>query len=291
MIDSAGDMVANMKDVSISLKKLLEENEEKLNNMIANMEEFSEDISYQVNQDEKDSAMAEIKEILLNAKKATGDMQAIAADLRNGKGTLGQFLVDEEIADEVKETLAGIRKIVTKVDAIRTELELYTGVNTEVGGESDLSLKIFPSPERFYILGLSTSKLGPKKESIITSEINGVSIIENKRIEDRDTVRFNIQLGRSFHNWSFRGGLIESTGGFGVDYDIYNWGTKFIFEIFDYRTDIGPNLRIGSKVHLWNVFYGRVAVDDILNNTRGLTISAGLKFNDEDLKGLIGFFL
>ena len=41
---------------------------------------------------------------------------------------------------------------------------------------------------------------------------------------------------------------------------------------------------------MWNVIYGKATFDDIFNDERSATVSAGLKFNDEDLKGLLGFF-
>ena len=54
-----------------------------------------------------------------------------------------------------------------------------------------------------------------------------------------------------------------------------------------------PTFRLSSQVQMWNVFYGKVSVDSVSKNFSdnvNSTISAGLRFNDEDLKGLIGFF-
>jgi phospholipid/cholesterol/gamma-HCH transport system substrate-binding protein len=101
-----------------------------------------------------------------------------------------------------------------------------------------------------------------------------------------------LQLGRQVHNWVFRGGLIESTGGIGADYELTDWGSKFSMEVFDYRDDIGPNLRFSSEHQIYNVLYGRIRVEDLLEDrTRSATFSLGLKFSDEDLRGLLGFFL
>ena len=59
--------------------------------------------------------------------------------------------------------------------------------------------------------------------------------------------------------------------------------------MFDYNESKG-NLRLSSETQMWNVIYGRTTFDNVLNNKRSATISAGLKFSDEDLKGLLGFF-
>lgn len=282
----------DVRESTASLKRLLTGNEQKLNELIANMQKFSGDIAYQVDEDEKGSSMEKIKSILGNADKMMNDLQKLVADVKAGKGTVGKLLVEEEIADEVQQTLAGVKKLVGRVDQIRTELELFTGANTRFGAETELSLKIFPSPERFYLLGLTTSEFGPESTKLTTTTVNGVSSTEVREEKQKDSYRFNVQLGRKIQNWTIRGGLIESSGGFGVDYSLSDWGSKFSFEVFDYRDDIGPNLRIGTELQIWNVIYGKVALEDILEDTtRSATISAGLKFTDEDLKGLIGFFL
>jgi len=285
------DLVENTKKATKSLENILSGNEEKFNKIIGNIETFSNKLAFHIDEDKNDSAMQDLKHILGNADQLTSDLKSLVADIRAGKGTLGKILVEEEIADEVKETLAGVKKIVGKVDAIRTELGVYSGINTDYGSETTAQLKIFPAPERFYLLGITTSEFGPESEIHTTTVLNGVTSNEVEKRKAKDTYRFNVQIGRKIHNWSFRGGLIESSGGFGVDYDVNSWGSRFTAEVFDYREDVGVNLRLASEVQIWNVFYGKAALEDVLNDDRSATFSAGLRFNDEDLKGLIGFFL
>ncbi|PIP94659.1 MAG: hypothetical protein COW00_09090 [Bdellovibrio sp. CG12_big_fil_rev_8_21_14_0_65_39_13] len=284
-------LVANTKDATKTMKEIFQDNQGKIDNLIANLEKFSGDIAKQVDKDEPESAMSDVKRILGNVDKMTEDLKNLVADVKAGKGTVGKLLVEDEIADRVEETLSGVQKLVGKVNDIRTELALFTGANTDYGAETDLSLKIFPSPERFYLLGLTTSEFGPEKEKQTTTITNGVTSTEVRRERDKDTYRFNVQIGRKLQNWTFRGGLIESSGGLGVDYEKNQWGSRFSMEVFDYRDNIGVNLRLSTEIQIWNVFYGKVALEDVLQKARSATISAGLRFNDEDLKGLIGFFL
>lgn len=290
IMDNADEMVSNAKDATASLKRILGDNEQKLNKMIDDLGKFSNELASQTNKDDPESALAKVKQILSNVDDMTLDMKQLMADVKAGKGTVGKLLVEEEIADEVRETLAGVQKIVGKVDAIRTELEVFTGGNTEYGSESSIGLRIYPSPERFYLLGLVTSEFGPDSEKTIITKVNGVESTEERLERDRDTYRFNIQIGRIIGPWTFRGGIIESSGGLGIDYDVRNWGTRFMLEAFDYRKNIGVNLRLSLDQQLWNVFYARLALEDSINKNRSGTFSAGLRFNDEDLKGLIGFF-
>lgn len=285
-----GALVENTRVATESLKRVMTGNEEKLNALVENLESFSYELAYQVDKGNPDSAMADIKEILANSKKITADLNSLVADVKRGKGTVGKLLVEDEIADQVKDTLSSVQKIVGKADAIRTELSVFTGANTEGGGESEVALRIYPSPERFYHLGLTTSEIGPDRETITETTTNGSTVVSNKKERDRDTFRFNVQIGRRVQDFAFRGGLIESTGGLGLDYYLQNLGTKFSLEAFDYKKDKGANLRFITELQIWNVLYGRASANDIGRKERSATIQAGLRFNDEDLKGLMRFF-
>lgn len=283
-------LVENTKEATLTLKRVMNGNEEKFNALVENLESFSYELAYQVDKGNPDSAMADIKEVLANTKKITADLNAIVADVKSGKGTVGKLLVEDEIADQVKDTLSSVQKLVGKADAIRTELSVFTGADTDGGAESEVALRIFPSPERYYHLGISTSEIGPDTETITERTVNGVTTVENKKEREKDTFRFNVQIGRRVQDWGFRGGLIESTGGLGVDYYWQNLGTKFSLEGFDYDKDKGPNIRFITDVQIWNILYGRASANRIGQKDRNATVQAGLRFNDEDLKGLMGFF-
>ena len=284
------ELVENTKEATLTLRSAIDGNEKKFNAIVENLESFSYELAYQSDKGNADSVMAEIKEVLANTKKITQDLNAIVADVKLGKGTVGKLLVEDEIADQVKDTLSSVQKLVGKADAIRTELSVFTGANTEGGAESEVALRIFPSPERYYHLGITTSDIGPNKETITERTVNGVTSYENRKEHEKDTFRFNIQVGRRVQDWGFRGGLIESTGGLAVDYYWQDLGTRFSLEAFDYDKDKGPNIRFITDLQIWNILYGRAAANKLGTKDRNATVQAGLRFNDEDLKGLMGFF-
>lgn len=290
ILSDVQDLVANAKDVTATLKRVANNNEEKINNIFDNLEAFSSDLAYETDRGNQDSVVSDVKVVLANTKKLTGDLEGIVADLRKGKGTLGKMLVEDEIADQVKDTLSSVQKIVGKADAIRTELSIFSGVNSVSGGDTEAALRIFPSPERFYHLGIATSEIGPDYEKTTVTTTNGVTTTQNLKENEKNTLRFNAQIGRRVHDLDFRGGLIESTGGLGVDYRVQPISTKLILDAFDYKKGKGANIRFAAETQLWNVFYGRVSANDSFRSTRSGTVAAGLRFNDEDLKGLIGFF-
>ncbi len=289
ILDDTGTMVANARDISESLRHLFVDNENKFSQAANDIVFFTEQLKKEIDKSKDGSLMAEAHAIMQNIEKLSADLRVIGNNMKNGKGTVGKLLSEDQIADEVKETLSSVKKIVKRVDTIRTELSLNTGLNSEMGGETGLGLRIFPAPERFYHLGLLTSEFGQEKEKETVTTVNGISTTENRKVREKNSYRLNVQLGRKIQNFAFRGGLIDSSGGLGVDYDRPDWGTKFLVETFDYGKSNNFNLRLGTEIHLWNVFYGKVAGEDLINKDRSYTFSMGIRFLDEDLKGLIGF--
>ena len=79
---------------------------------------------------------------------------------------------------------------------------------------------------------------------------------EEKR--NKSKFRINAQIGRRFQSWGVRLGMIESSGGVGIDYHLSLWPATLSAEVFDQREHLGPNVRLATEFQLWNVFYGRV---------------------------------
>jgi hypothetical protein len=94
--------------------------------------------------------------------------------------------------------------------------------------------------------------------------------------------------------FTLRGGAIESTGGLGVDFQPHQ---KFSIstELFDFSQDDKPYLRAYGIIYPFfdptlsnpfNWIYIGGGVDNILIENRDYFMSLGLRFTDNDLKGI-----
>lgn len=285
----------NAKDVSASLKRIIGKNEGKLNKTIADLEKVANQLAYETDRYADGSLMndmEDLKPILANVNDASADLKTIMADVKAGKGTVGRLLRDEEVVDQVNQTLAGVNRIVGRVNNFKTDLSLYTGYNTEFGGRTDLNLDLIPSPERFFRFGLVLSDYGPastEETTTVSSTDGGPETTVNEREINEDALKFNLQIGRRLGAFGVRAGLIETTGGVGLDYYIPHYGSRSFLEAFDYQEEIGPNLRFGTEFKIWNVVYTKLMAEDILSETndQSYVISAGLRFTDDDLASLL----
>ncbi len=292
------EIITNINDISASLKRMTTGNEDKINQIMDDVKAISEQLAYETDREQKDSLMGDLSKIgpiLDKTDKAVTDLQIIIADLKDGKGTVGKLLRDDAVVDQVSQTLSSVNRLVNRINNIEADIGLSTGANTRTGTDTRFDLDIYPAPERFFRLGIVTNEFGPQTESeteSYTSTDGGPETKKEVRKINKSDFKFNFQIGRRIQRFGLRAGLIESTGGVGLDYYFPDWGIRTGMEVFDYQKDAGPNLRLMTEVKIWNVLFARVAGEDLVSKdgSQSATFSLGLRFNDQDLAALIGIF-
>lgn len=292
------EIIVNIHDMTASLKRLSTGNEDKINQIVDEVKAISEQLAFETDRYQKDSLMSDLSKIgpiLDKADAAVGDLKIIIADLKDGKGTVGKLLRDDAVVDQVSQTLSSVNRLVNRINNIEADIGLSTGANTRKGTDTRFELDIYPAPERFFRLGIVTNEFGPQSESeteTYTRVNGGPETSKSVRKVDKSDFKFNFQIGRRIQRFGLRAGLIESTGGVGLDYFLPDWGIRTGVEVFDYQKDAGPNLRLMTEVKLWNVLFARVAGEDLVSKdgSQSATFSLGLRFSDQDLAALIGIF-
>lgn len=286
----------NAKEISENLNGLIKDNSGNINSTLADLKKVAQQLQYETDRYSDGSLMndmEDLKPILANVDRATSDLKDILADIKAGKGTVGKLLRDDEVVDQVNQTLSGVNRLVNRINNYRTNVSLYSGVNDRFGSRTDLNLDLIPSPERFFKFGIVINDYGPDvfTETTRTTSVDGGSdtVTEEREVDD-SAFKFNLQIGRRIGNYALRAGLIETTGGLGVDYLLPEYGFRAFSEVFDYQEDAGPNLRFGSEIKIWNVLYTQIMAEDVLSKTddQSYTFSVGLRFTDDDLAALIG---
>jgi phospholipid/cholesterol/gamma-HCH transport system substrate-binding protein len=292
IVDNIKQFSEDAKKITGSLKKATTGEDSDLSRILANIEKTSEQLAFETDRFEKGSfadKLQKIGPILDKADKAVGDLKVMTTDLKAGKGTLGRLLRDDEVVDQVSETLSSVNRLVNRINNLEADIALFTGFNTDNGNHTQFDVDIFPAPERFFRLGFAKNDFGPDAgvETSTTTD-GGTPVI--KRVVEKDKIKFNLMIGRMIQRFGIRAGLIESTGGVGLDYHFPDYGSRFSLEVFDYREDIGPNVRMIFELRMWNVFYARLAGEDLVSkaNEQTATISVGLRFTDQDLSSFLG---
>ena len=288
----------NANDISKTLKRIVNDNELKVNEVIENLRKTTEQLAYETDRFQDDSLMNDLEQIgpiLSKVDSSVSDLKIIMADVKAGKGTVGKLLRDEEVVDKVNETLSGVNRIIGRVNRFKTNISIFTGANNNEGSKTEVELDLLPAPERFFRFGVISGDTATLERRVITTttiDDNDPTVTDETEVDESE-FRFNVQVGRNIGAYSLRAGLIESTGGIGADYTMRDLGVKFIADAFDYREDIGMKLRLQTEVRIWNIFHAKIMGEDLTRSPKHhvYTISAGLKFTDEDLASLIGLAL
>lgn len=287
------EILENTNEAIASMKRIIVQNEEKLNHVIDAVDQLAEQAAYETNGENKDSLMAGLKKVgpvLDELQIASKDLRVIIADVKAGKGTVGKLLRDEETVDKVNETLSSVNKLVGKINGLQADLSVYSGYNNRYQGSTELNVDLFTAPERFFRAGVVSNKFSyVTNETETTTSGTSGNTFENKKITEKDKLKFNVQLGRRYQQFQFRAGIFESKGGLGMDYDIADLSTRFTADLFDFDRDHQPaNLRLSTEIRLWNIFYTKLSLEDTISSHLSYTIYGGLRFTDDDIASLLG---
>src|SRR5690606_13252213 len=91
----------------------------------------------------------------------------------------------------------------------------------------------------------------------------------------RDGIRYTLQFGKTFGNWfQVRGGIKESTFGFGADMLLREGRLKFSADMYgSYRYT--PRIKLAGALAVFRSIYIIAGIDDVLNEPRYLSIAKG----------------
>jgi len=133
--------------------------------------------------------------------------------------------------------------------------------------KSYLNLKIQPKADKYYLLGLVSDPAGlTTTTDTVTTEVPGGTTSTHKEKTDRDKLKFNAQIAKRYKDFVFRGGILESTGGLGLDYLLYDDRLKLSFEAFDFDNDSRTHLKFGANLSFLKYLYLTAGFDDFISD-------------------------
>jgi len=283
--------ISNIREVSEGLKDLVGKGSTEVDSTGAKL---------RTNLDKLSSAVDSLQHSLSNVEQVTGDV-------RKGKGTVGRLLVDDTIANNVEQITQDAGELVHSLGALQTVVglrsEYYFGANA---GKNVIEVRLQTRPDKYYQIELIDD---PRLSRSATRTFTTTDDPSRPLSTSTDTVTLTRQFKVSFQfakrffldpKWfilTLRYGIKESTGGFGADIDILKERWTFKVDLFDFRSNIWPRLRVYSTLRFYRNLYIMGGVDDIINDRppgggdsavgRDYFIGGQLMFNDADLKALL----
>jgi len=307
-------ILASIDTLSADLKDISSSNKEDLRAAIANLRAFSQTLKEQTPGLAKkleamgDQVSGVIGENRENIKESISNLKSVSAKLDNtlasaekvlakidrGEGTLGKLVNDNTAHASLTDTLDGINRYVRKTEALKTFLDYRLEYQTEPSEfKHYVNLRLQPSADKYYLIGVVDDPRGKLSTSDTTTTTDAGASTRTQTDTYSNKLKISAQVAKRFSGLTLRGGVIESTGGVGADYEVLKDRLTVGLDAFDFtrKGNQPPHLKAFGNYDIVKNLFITGGVDDILNNEKSLRtffLGFGIKFEDEDLKTVLG---
>lgn len=303
---SMEQIVENLVRLTEALDSTVRDNSGQLTTILANVEKISGDLR-RATADE-----GELQATLRRLDRAVANLEAVTTTVKEGRGVAGRILSDEQLGQKVGNALEGISDFARRLTGLEAELSVRSEYLFETrDAKTTVGLRLIPRPDKYYLIELVDDPRGlVTVDAVERVSLDGESSY-TRETRTRDALKFNVQFAQRFWFLTLRFGLIESTGGLGVDLGFplrFPWHPRWIEDAIALKVDAFefsregvpfPRLRAALRFSPYRHLFVSVGVDDILNpqvrdelthrlvSGRDVFVGAGVYFTDEDLLSIL----
>ena len=291
------EVLTNLDRVTISVNDLIRDNRENITGSIADVRDFSARLKTDGPElvANLSKTANELRTLVEQAKpgvlKAADSLGTIADSVSKGEGTLGKLVKDDRLYNSVSQAAEGLNKTLSAVDRFRTYITFRTDYLFDSGeGVGSFSVTLQPSKEKYYLLGVVGDPVETVKTTETTDSPPGTTVTTT---ETKKQLKFDALFGRRFGDIGVRIGVKHSTFGVGGDFYFNEDRGRVFVDAWDFPGDeqyaTNPHVKTGLEYFLMKNIFVRAGGDNLLNKKwRGFFAGAGVRFEDEDFKYLLG---
>jgi phospholipid/cholesterol/gamma-HCH transport system substrate-binding protein len=254
-----------------------------------------------------DKEMSAIREVTKKIDDTLVHVNAIAARIDAGEGTVGRLVNDETTIDRINSTVAKVDDTLGDITSMKMEVtydgQMYFGSNPDepdigftenpISGsmKNSLGVRVLPRDDYGYIIGFTGHPYGNLSEEEHLYPDSGGSYSEIVRTGD---YRLTFQFMKRWGPAALRLGVKESSGGVGADLFLARDRVTLSADIYDWEfgswpvLDGTPNLTLGARVNPWRHVYLGGGLDNVIFDARNGYATGyfgfGFWFTDSDLK-------
>jgi phospholipid/cholesterol/gamma-HCH transport system substrate-binding protein len=229
-------------------------------------------------------------EAIQDLNKTLASLGDITDTINRGEGTIGRLVHEEETVDTLNETLTNLNTYLEKQETFQTYLDYRSEYLTrDEALKSYLSLRIQPREDKYYLLQIVDDPTGMETTTDTTTTVEGVTTKEHEAETEYDSLKFSAQVAKRYYNLGLRGGFFESSGGFGLDYYLFDDRVVLSLESFDFDPEANPHLKAKVDFTPFPHLYITAGYDDFISDedNESFFFGAGLNFTDNDIKTII----
>ena len=293
----------NIKDTLERIDRITARNEEPLNKALENVRAVTEDLKdlMAAVQGRGGGTGAQVKETVERLDNSAKTLQSVldhvdhvTERLDKGEGTLGRLSKDETLINEVQSAAEGINSFIEPVARLRTVVGLRADYNFLSNTfKTYFELRLMPREDKFFMIQLINDPKGFTSYQKITTETNDPTKPARSTTLNEITTnqfRFSLEIARQLGPIRGRFGIIESTGGIGLDLILFNGRFELCNDLFGFSEQAVPRFRTYLAYQFINRLSLLGGIDNVfLDSARDYFIGLQLRYDDEDLKTVLPF--
>ncbi len=124
--------------------------------------------------------------VLAKLEEAIEHMRDQMARVNRGEGSVGKLLNDPAYAEEIKLALKNVNSLLGRASTLKLVLDLNVEqIPAYKGSRGNFRLAIYPVPDRYYLLGITSDPRGKRTVTQTTTNSGGSStLVETTQVEE-----------------------------------------------------------------------------------------------------------
>jgi phospholipid/cholesterol/gamma-HCH transport system substrate-binding protein len=303
-------ILENVRDVTASMRSATEGESGSFREIVENVRVITGDVRRMVSDVRGtiyaadggvEGQVASVGSSLARLDATLSNLEAITQNIREGKGTVGELVSNEQLGQKVGETISDVSDYARRLTGLKVEANIRSDYLFNAGAARlEASIRIIPRPDKYYLISLIEDARGTDRTEYVQSNppSRDDPALQRRTVTSINALKFNAEFAKRFYFATFRFGIIESTGGAGVDLHMWNEQLTLKTDVFDFANQRlrWPRVRMSLQLTFLQHLFLTGGVDDIFNKPvysqldnrvlagRDFFLGAGIVFTDDDLK-------
>jgi len=292
-----------IRQTLINVEEITNRSGPELKQILENVRTITEDVRSLLSENKggAKAAVGEVRETVERVNRASASLESalshidsVTSRIDKGEGTVGRLTKDETLINEVQGVVEGVGDFVGGISRLQTIIGLradYNFVSNTI--KSYVELRLQPSEDKYYLIEVINDPRGKtsfEQVDVDTTDPTRPAHFREVRTTTSNAFRFSIMFAKRIGPFTGRFGILESTGGVGVDTHLLQDRFEIRQDLFGFGEELQPRWRIALGYefiqHLWML----AGVDEVINrDRRDYFVGLQLRFNDQDLKAMLPF--
>lgn len=282
-----GRIVLNIERLTKDLSEMSGRNKDKINEIVDQVHSITSNLDGFISDESPTgfkAAWQKATDSLSRIDSSLKNIDEITGKINRGEGTIGRLVNDESTIDGINQAVENVNEFLGGAQQMETSIDFHSEFLADASAaKSYLNIKIQPGLDRYYELGVVDDPKGVTSVVDREHEQNGTVTESTDTKTYRNKIKFTALFAKNFYNLTIKGGIMESSGGIGVDYHFFKRRLRFSLEAFDLDD---PYVRAFARYTVMRGIYLVGGGDNILNRDDEYStfVGGGIFLTNDDLK-------